>query len=264
MTARNFKKLTMKMQTEKGDKIRDYYIDLEELFKNYIKYQVISERMEKMKIEKKLKKSKDKIKSKKNKIKSKDKKIKMKDNKINKLNNTIEEMREEMRKHNMKMEKHNIEMSKKTNEIINKNDILINENKKTNKNLEKLISHIPVKPKNKEKENIFMIIKLNDKENKNNYYMIRRQVRTIRKALNEINERHPKCEAIFKIEDEANAIQFGGSFVEYLKNKCKKKININNNYIMIKKKYDKKIIEYAERVAKKIRKIGAKEIIKEE
>lgn len=44
LSSRNFKDLCMIINTNKGKQIRNYYLDLEELFKNYIKYQQLCDK----------------------------------------------------------------------------------------------------------------------------------------------------------------------------------------------------------------------------
>jgi hypothetical protein len=108
---REFKKVIMKLNTKHGDRIREYYICLEELTRSYLEYCLYFKDRE----------SKLKEETSRTQITSLEQKLQQMNMSIEEMNMSMEEMKEEM---NLSME----ELKQQNDEHIDKLDILVDQN----------------------------------------------------------------------------------------------------------------------------------------
>ena len=237
-----FKKILMRNQ--KTDTYANYYLFLEKILKYYSDYQKLKLKIENEKLQKIINTKEDKI----------DKLIKetqQQTQKIDQQSNKIDNQSKEMEKQTYKIEQQSIEIkellknsnkqfteiekTRQDNEIINdKLNVVMEENEEINENIQEVTKKLDiavedrvVKPTNKKKEEVFVVI-----YNKETgiYYIMCRQKETINMAIKKYIKENKESEIKHRI-DNPNCKNLLIRIKEKLSRK--KQITFSNNSIKL-------------------------------
>lgn len=203
MSALNFKRMVMRLNTERGDQIRDYFLTLELLVKYYCEYQTA--------FEKRLNEFAKKL-------------IKEKENTITVLNNKLD-----------KIIRQNDVLLNRNDEL--KEDVAVNQEILIEINTKFDIATDDRSPKTKSitKRDKFMIVKLNDPKSQWDYYAIRTQHASLKRTLKKLKIKYSKSKELITIPYQPNGINFFNLMKEKLGNV---KIEVYRNQIKLNVDYD--------------------------
>ncbi|AAK82074.1 212L [Invertebrate iridescent virus 6] len=190
---REFKKVIMKLNTKHGDRIREYYLCLEELLRLYLEYCVyFKEREAKLQIT-------------------------TLEQKLEQMNITMIEMKEEM---NLSMEEH----ADKLDTLVDQNEELKLDVSEANEKLETVTHKLGIavedrSPRLEQKplRERFVLFKRNVKNARFQYYAIRGQSIYVNGRLTLYNERYPNLEIIIDIFCQPNPRNLFLRFKNYVK-----------------------------------------------
>ena len=190
---REFKKVIMKLNTKHGDRIREYYLCLEELLRLYLEYcMYFKEREAKLQIT-------------------------TLEQKLEQMNITMIEMKEEM---NLSMEEH----SDKLDTLVDQNEELKLDVSEANEKLETVTHKLGIavedrSPRLEQKplRERFVLFKRNVKNAPFQYYAIRGQSVYVNGRLTFYNERYPNLEIIIDIFCQPNPRNLFLRFKNYVK-----------------------------------------------
>jgi hypothetical protein len=193
ISAFNFKRMVMRLNTEKGEQIRDYFLALELLVKYYCGYQTAFER--------RLNEFSKKI------IKEKDNKIEELSRKIDYIINQNNDLKEDLG--------------------INQ-EILMGMNSK----LDKATDERAPKTEAAGKRDAFMIVRTNKPDYQWSHYAIRVQHGSLKRTLKKLRTKYPSYAGLVTIPYQPNGINFFNLMKEKLKKEARK-IDTNHNKIKL-------------------------------
>ena len=261
----DFKMLCMMCNTEKGKQIRRYYITLEKIFKDYLRYQMqYKEKLLSIKDEKidNLTKSMELLREEnaKNLKKLLDvgKRI-WKDNretnvkliktneKLEETNNNYKKTKNKLIETNEKLEETNNNYKKTKNKLIETNDKLDETNNKLDEAHDKLdiiIDYLPFIGKTQ----YAVIYKIENENSIFKYYIVRAQGSGVKRSYNKLKKKHKDIFELVRFVNEPNPIKFKFALFKYLKknftNKFVKKSNYFNLFDVSDDNFKKLLVQF--------------------
>jgi hypothetical protein len=215
---RDFKKLMLVVNTEKGNLAREYVIVLDELFHLYTLYQKEHEKT----LRERLEKSHHELMAEFEKV---NKMMSIQNTLIERQTETIVSQSEIMTRQNETLEDMKLDMKDQT-------EILDEMNEKLNTATDERAP----KTKNPNKHGMFHLIQLNSPDSRWDYYVIRGQKLSVSNSLNTLKTKHPRYEIKLTIEYQPNAINLFNLIKEELRGK-RRVIRVTGNQIRLTKGY---------------------------